>query len=80
MFQKLPFSEYLNKYNVKPIPNGYSEEKKALIFRSPTTVHSSMFYGYIVYLALSDNEKNEFFASLLRFCGAIVYTSWQNGM
>lgn len=76
----MPFAEFLAINKIKPIPNGWAIETREIIFRSPNTIHSKIFSGYIIYLALSDDAKNEFFASLLRFCGAIVYTSWINGM
>lgn len=79
-FQKTPFAEYLANNKIKPIPNGWAVETRNIIFRSPKTIHTCLFSGYIIYLALSQHSKNEFFAGLLRFCGAIVYTSWSNGM
>jgi len=80
LFQKIPFPEFLANNNIQPLPNGWAVEKKAIVFRSPATVHSSIFNGYIIYLALLDEPKREFFAGILRFCGAIVYTSWERGM
>ncbi|CAH1721580.1 unnamed protein product [Aphis gossypii] len=77
--QKMSFSEFLIKNDVKPIPNGWSVEKKEVIFRSPDTVHSNIFSDYVIYVALSDEPKNNFFSSLLKFSGAIVYTISKKG-
>ncbi|XP_060836093.1 uncharacterized protein LOC132918692 [Rhopalosiphum padi] len=77
--QKMSFSEFIIKNDVKPIPNGWSVEKKEVIFRSPQTVHSNIFSDYVVYVALSDEPKNSFFSSLLKFSGAIVYTISKKG-
>lgn len=77
--QKMPFSEFLIKNDVKPIPNGWSVEKKEVIFCSPDTVHSNIFSDYVIYVALSDEPKNNFFSSLLKFSGAIVYTISKKG-
>jgi len=76
----MSFSEFLIKNDVKPIPNGWSVEKKEVIFRSPDTVHSNIFSDYVIYVALSDEPKNNFFSSLLKFSGAIVYTISKKGM
>lgn len=76
----MPFAEFLSRNNITPIPNGWAIETREIIFRSPNTVHSKIFSGYIIYLALSNIGQSDFFAGLLRFCGAIVYTSWTNGM
>jgi len=54
-------------------------EKKEIIFRSPETIHSNIFSDYVVYVALSDESKNSFFSSLLKFSGAIVYTITKKG-
>jgi len=75
----MSFSEFLIKNDVKPIPNGWSVEKKEVIFRSPDTVHSNIFSDYVIYVALSDEPKNNFFSSLLKFSGAIVYTISKKG-
>lgn len=75
----MSFPEYLTRNNIKPIPNGWSVEKKSIIFRSPSTVHREIFAGYIIFLALFEKPKNEFFSGILKFCGAIVYTSWNDG-
>ncbi|XP_003246625.1 uncharacterized protein LOC100168759 isoform X2 [Acyrthosiphon pisum] len=77
--QKLPFPEFLIKNDIKPIPNGWSMDKKEMIFRSPETIHSNIFSDYVVYIALSDESKNSFFSSLLKFSGAIVYTITKRG-
>ncbi|XP_060877211.1 uncharacterized protein LOC132950036 isoform X2 [Metopolophium dirhodum] len=77
--QKLSFPEFLIKNDIKPIPNGWSVEKKEIIFRSPETIHSNIFSDYVVYVALSDESKNSFFSSLLKFSGAIVYTITKKG-
>ncbi|KAE9535668.1 hypothetical protein AGLY_007569 [Aphis glycines] len=77
--QKMSFSEFLIKNDVKPIPNGWSVEKKEVIFRSPDTIHSNIFSDYVIYVALSDEPKNNFFSSLLKFSGAIVYTISKKG-
>ncbi|XP_022165129.1 uncharacterized protein LOC111030092 isoform X2 [Myzus persicae] len=77
--QKLSFPEFILKNDIKPIPNGWSVEKKEIIFRSPETVHSNIFSDYVVYVALSDEAKNSFFSSLLKFSGAIVYTITKKG-
>ncbi|VVC36757.1 Tudor domain,BRCT domain [Cinara cedri] len=76
--QNLSFPEFLTRNNIKPIPNGWSVEKKSIIFRSPSTVHREIFSEYIIFLALLGVPKNEFFSGILKFCGAIVYTSWND--
>lgn len=75
----MPFPEYLAKNNIQPLPNGWSVEMKKIVFRSPNTIHTKIFSDFIIYLAFLEAPKNEFFAGLLRFCGAIVYTTWTNG-
>ncbi|XP_050428098.1 TP53-binding protein 1-like [Adelges cooleyi] len=75
---KRMFNEVIS--GVKPISNGYSLEQKKMIYRSPNAVRSKIFDGFIIYVALGEKWETKFWASLLTFTGAIVYTSWKNGI
>ncbi|XP_050547040.1 TP53-binding protein 1-like isoform X2 [Daktulosphaira vitifoliae] len=76
--QKKIFTEVI--IGIQPLPNGWSLELKKMIFRSSETNRSKIFAGYIIYIALAEKPSRLFWAGLLKFTGAIVYTSWKNGV